>query len=175
MTEKENLFKCPNDLKVTIVKDNGEMVLSEDCCTNLSILVKNNGEMATSFLGAHSPEMIRVLDKSLKKYFRVLKKTLKAEYKRVDNEEIQVIKGTSTENSKEIEEALKNEVKVDINYEFESLKEIEKVSNAKAKTTPKKSNSTSKQNTNKKSNISTAVKKPTTKTTSKSGSSKKSK
>lgn len=129
MEGQDNLFKCPNDLKVTIVKDNGEVVVDESCCTNLSILVKNSGEIATSFLGAHSPEMIKVLERSLKVYFKSIKKTLRAEYKREGNEEIMVVKGDSDTNSKEIDEALSKEVEVDIKYEFESLKDIEKAVN----------------------------------------------
>lgn len=133
MEEKENVFKCPNDIKVTIVKDKGEVVLDEECCTNLSILLKNNGEIATSFFGAHSPVMIKVLEKTMKKYFKTLKKTLKEEYKRKDNEEIIVHKGESDINSPEIEDALKKEVEVDIKYEFDSLKDIEKTVEKKEK------------------------------------------
>lgn len=142
MEEKENLFKCPNDLKVTIVKDNGEHIINENCCTVLSILVKNSGEIATSFLGAHSPEMLKVLDKTLKRYFKTLKKTLKSEYKRPDNEEITVLKNDTDANSKEIEEALSKEVEVDIKYEFESLKDIEKATKHSNQNAPSKHAST---------------------------------
>ena len=153
MEDRENLFKCANDLKVTIAKDNGEVVLDESCCTNLSILVKNNGEIATSFLGAHSPEMVKVLNKAMRKYFKALKKTLKEEYKRSDNDEITVVKGDSEKNSPEIEKALEKEVKVDIKYEFESLKDIEKVVadnklKAKNNTSKLKKSTTKKDNSN---------------------------
>lgn len=153
MEEKENLFKCANDLKVTIAKDNGEVVMDEECCTNLSILVKNSGEMATSFLGAHSPEMVKILNKVLRKYFKSLKKTLKAEYRRNDNEEITVIKGDSNTNSPEIEKALEKEVDIDIKYEFESLKDIEKAVSAKTQT----KKTTKKTNANKSNKISKDV------------------
>ncbi|MGN0961223.1 MAG: hypothetical protein ACI4PF_03380 [Christensenellales bacterium] len=156
MEEKENLFKCPNDLKVKISKDNGELVLDESCCTNLSIIVKNTGEIATSFFGAHNPAMLKVLDKTLKSYFKSIKKTLRAEYKRADNEEITVIKNGKETNSKEIEKALEKEVDVKIKYEFESLKEIEEHNKlAKNNITNKevgktyKSNGTPKQNKSK--------------------------
>jgi hypothetical protein len=133
MEEKENVFKCPNDIKVTIIKDKGETVLDEECCTNLSILLKNTGDIATSFFGAHSPAMIKVLEKTMKKYFKSLKKTLKEEYKRKDNEEIVVHKGDSEINSPEIEEALKHEVDVDVKYEIDSLKDIDENVAAKSK------------------------------------------
>lgn len=83
---KPLVFKCPNDLRVTLKKDNGEYVIDEDCCTAISILVKNSGEIATNFSGAHSPELVKILDKSLKKYLKELKKTLKKEYKTANDE-----------------------------------------------------------------------------------------
>lgn len=152
MEEKENLFKCPNDLNVTITKDNGEVIFNENCCTNVSILVKNDGQIATSFLGAHSPEMVKVLDKTLKKYFKALKKTLKEEYKRVDNEDIKVVQGKTTKNSKEIENALKKEVEIDFKYEFESLKDIEKTTKENSEITIKKNNTSKKTNSTSKNN-----------------------
>lgn len=143
---EENMFKCPNDLRVSIKKDNGEMVLDESCCTSLSIIVKNSGEMATSFLGAHSPELVKILEKTLKKYFKTLKKTLKEEYKKPSPDEIKVIKGDSEENSKEIEKALSKEVDVDIKYEFDSLKDIEKAIKEGKGEVPSSSGKTAKAN-----------------------------
>lgn len=130
------MFKCPNDIRVSVKKDSGEMIIDESCCTNLSILVKNTGEMATSFLGAHSPELIKVLEKTMKKYFKTIKKTLKEEYKKDSPDDIKVIKGDSEENSHEIEEALSKEVDVNMTYEFESLKDIEEAVKEKLKEKP---------------------------------------
>lgn len=83
---KPLIFKCPNDLRVTLKKDSGEYVIDEDCCTAISILVKNTGEIATNFSGAHSHDLIKILEKSLKKYLKELKKTLKKEYKTANDE-----------------------------------------------------------------------------------------
>lgn len=83
---KPLVFGCPNDLRVTLKKDSGEYVVDEDCCTAISILVKNTGEIATNFSGAHSPDLVKILDKSLKKYLKELKKTLKKEYKTANDE-----------------------------------------------------------------------------------------
>lgn len=77
--EKKEVFKCPNDFKVTMSKHNGEVMLDEECCTAVSIILKNTGELATSFFGAHNKDVIRILEKTLKVYFKSIKKTLKTE------------------------------------------------------------------------------------------------
>ena len=56
---EEKIFKCPNDLKVTVKKDGGEVVLDEECCTGMVILLKNDGNMATSFYGYHNEKLNR--------------------------------------------------------------------------------------------------------------------
>ena len=78
----EKILKCANDLKVSITKLNGEILMQEDCCTMIQLVLKNSGEMATSFFGSHNPQIIKILEKALKGYFKSLKKTLKNEYKR---------------------------------------------------------------------------------------------
>jgi len=88
---KDPIFKCPNDIKVSVSKYNGEVILDEDCCTTVSIIMKNSGEIATSFFGAHNPEVIKVLEKTLKMYFKSIKKTLKSEYRKETEEEIKVV------------------------------------------------------------------------------------
>ena len=93
MEEKnDKIFKCANDLKVSVTKLNGEILMNEDCCTMIQLVLKNTGEMATSFFGSHNPQVLNVLEKALKGYFKSMKKTLKKEFKRDDNEEIQLIK-----------------------------------------------------------------------------------
>ena len=76
---EDKIFKCPNDLKVTVKKDGGEVVLDEECCTGMVILLKNDGNMATSFYGYHNEKLIKLLNKAQKKYFKGLKKRLKTE------------------------------------------------------------------------------------------------
>ncbi len=83
---KPLIFKCPNDLRLTLKKENGEYVIDESCCTAISLLVKNTGEIATNFSGAHSPNLVKILEKSLKRYLKELKKTLKKEYKIANDE-----------------------------------------------------------------------------------------
>ena len=78
---KDIEFDCNNDLRLNIKKDTGEQVVDEDCCTVLSLMLKNNGELATSFLGAHNPQIVRVMDKTMRKYLKVLKSTLKQRYR----------------------------------------------------------------------------------------------
>lgn len=80
MEEKKETpkLKCPNELTVTVKKDNGETVVNEDCCTSIVVLLKNSGDIATSFLGAHNQNIIKCLDRATKRYFKILKKTLKS-------------------------------------------------------------------------------------------------
>ena len=88
----ENMFKTPNDLKVTVAKSNGEVVIDEECCTMVSIILKNTGDIAASFFGAHNPEVVRVLEKSLKEYFKGIKKELRKNYYENSEDEIKVVK-----------------------------------------------------------------------------------
>ena len=74
-------FHTQNDIKVHITDTKGEPLLTEDCCTCINILLKNNGELATSFLGSHNPYIVDLLEKAQKAYFKQLKKTLLKEYK----------------------------------------------------------------------------------------------
>lgn len=96
---KPLIFKCPNDLRLTLKKDNGEYVIDEDCCAAISLLVKNTGEIATNFSGAHSPNLVKILEKSLKRYLKDLKKTLKKEYK-IANDELTLSKDPLDEGKK---------------------------------------------------------------------------
>lgn len=86
---KPLLFKCPNDMYLSIRKDSGEMIIDESCCTILSVMVKNTGEINTNFSGSHNPDLVRVLSKAMKKYLRELKRKLKADYK-VAREELEL-------------------------------------------------------------------------------------
>ena len=80
------------------------------------------------------------------------------EYTRKDNDDIVVVKGDTEINSPEIEKALSKEVEVDIKYEFDSLKDIEKavkknnksVSTSQSKTKQKKKNIVTKKSNNEK-------------------------
>ena len=96
----QTLFKCGNDLKITVSKFTGESVLDEECCTVVGVILKNTGEIATSFLGAHNPEVIKVLEKTLKVYFKSIKKTLKNEFKKEDSTDIKVIDQEIPQDSK---------------------------------------------------------------------------
>ncbi|MBE5738864.1 MAG: hypothetical protein E7354_03980 [Clostridiales bacterium] len=78
---KPLLFKCPNDIYHSIRKDSGETIVDESCCTVLSIMVKNTGEIATNFSGSHNPDLVKVLSKAVKKYMRELRRKLRSDYK----------------------------------------------------------------------------------------------
>jgi len=98
--EEKILFKCANDLNVKVTKCNGEVILEEDCCTSVSIILKNSGEIATSFHGSHNPQLVKVLERTLKNYFKSIKKTLKQEYKQNTEDDIKVMSEDLPENSK---------------------------------------------------------------------------
>ena len=72
-------FETENDLKV-IVKNEKEEIYNEDCCTCINIVMKNDGQILTSFLGSHNPYIVRQLEKAQKIYFKELKKALKVHY-----------------------------------------------------------------------------------------------
>lgn len=96
---KPLLFKCPNDIRLTVKKDNGEYIIDESCCTTISVIVKNTGEIATNFSGSHNPNLVKILGKAMKKYMRELKKKLKADYK-IAREELELKKEDIPENMK---------------------------------------------------------------------------
>lgn len=96
---KPLLFKCPNDIRLTMKKDNGEYIIDESCCTTISVIVKNTGEIATNFSGSHNPNLVKILGKAMKKYMRELKKKLKADYK-IAREELELKKEDIPENMK---------------------------------------------------------------------------
>ena len=139
---KEPIFKCPNDIKVNVSKFNGEVILDEECCTSVSVILKNTGEIATSFFGAHNPEVIKMLDKTLRMYFKGIKKTLKQEYKKQSEEEIKVVDEDLKEESKWDNNPVP-EVKEDKKEEWikESVENSKNATSRKKKsttTTPKK-------------------------------------
>jgi len=73
-------FETINELKLKVSGAKDQVLVEEDCCTCINILLKNDGQVMTSFLGAHNPEIIRLLEKAQKLYFKEIKKTLKAKY-----------------------------------------------------------------------------------------------
>lgn len=83
--EKEKIqFNTENDLNVAIVKEGRELLVNEDCCTCLNILLKNDGQILTSFMGSHNPYIVKQLEKAQKAYFKALKKALKNDFKHDD-------------------------------------------------------------------------------------------
>src|SRR5574344_1349883 len=73
-------FNTPNDLVLKVLKDNKESLIEEECCTAMTIILKNDGQICTSFLGSHNPYILKELAQAQKMYFKVLKKALKEEY-----------------------------------------------------------------------------------------------
>ena len=78
-------FKTLNDLNLQVIKDNNEVLVSEGCCTALTICLNNDGDVFTSFVGAYNPEIIKLLQKVQKSYYKKLIKRLKQENREVVN------------------------------------------------------------------------------------------
>lgn len=158
---KPLLFKCPNDIRLTIKKDNGEYIIDESCCTTISVIVKNTGEIATNFSGSHNPDLVKILSKAMKRYMRELKKKLKADYKEA-REELKLKR-----------EDIPDDMKFDKDAKVPSTPKSSEVTDFskegdKDLTEAKKSNASKRATTNKTTKNKTAKAKTTTKKTSKS-------
>lgn len=73
-------YNTPNDLNLKVVGLEDQELLNEKCCTCINVILQNNGNIQTSFLGAHNPEIVRNLEKAMKLYFKGLKKALKQHF-----------------------------------------------------------------------------------------------
>ena len=69
-------YKTLNELNIKITK-NKEVLVEEDVCTALTISLNNNGDVFTSFVGAYNPEIIKLLKKVQKTYYKGIIKKLK--------------------------------------------------------------------------------------------------
>ena len=79
---EEKIFDTENNIVVKISNAGAETLIDEDCCTCINIILKNDGRIATSFLGCHNKYILKELTKAQNKYFRKLKKTLKEQSKK---------------------------------------------------------------------------------------------
>lgn len=80
----EEKFNTPNDLNLKVTGVNNQELINEDCCTCINIILQNDGNIQTSFLGAHNPQIINCLEKAMKMYFKGIKKTLKHQFAELD-------------------------------------------------------------------------------------------
>ena len=170
---KPLLFKCPNDMYLSIRKDSGEMIIDESCCTILSVMVKNTGEINTNFSGSHNPDLVKVLSKAMKKYLRELKRKLKADYK-VAREELELREEDIPEDMK-FDASKEVETERPWNLDKEEVKAEEKAPAKKSSGTTKstatkataKKTTTKKSTTKKTTNTKSVTKKPASNTTKK--------
>ena len=70
-------FKALNELNIKIT-NNDKTLVDENCCTAITISLNNEGNVFTSFVGAYNPEIINLLQKVQRRYYRNLIKKLKA-------------------------------------------------------------------------------------------------
>jgi len=165
MEENQPIIKSANDIKIEVTKSNGEKVICEDCCTGLILMLKNTGEIGSSFLGAHNPALIKLLYKTMKKYFRTLKKQLKTA---PSMDAVEVKKDEEQPSSQNILEEIQN--REDFNTKKEKInpktvdeKEVVVKSTANPKTTTK-STKTNQKSTKTSQKSTKTTKKPTKET-----------
>ena len=68
-----------NDLRVVISSKEDGVVFDQICCTCINIILNDDGEIATSFMGVHNENIIKQLEKAMKAYYKAIKKTLRDE------------------------------------------------------------------------------------------------
>lgn len=90
--DNKELLKCGNDLKITVTKLNGEVIQDEECCTVVNLIMKNTGEIGTSFLGAYNMELVKLFEEVMANYMKTVKKEMKKQFKNPDNDDITVNK-----------------------------------------------------------------------------------
>lgn len=75
MKKDENQIK--EELNICVQK-NGEIeYLNEDCMTAMTFLVKANGDIGCSYFGVQSDQIVDLLGKVQKKYFKKIKEEFK--------------------------------------------------------------------------------------------------
>jgi len=82
----EQKYNTPNELNLKVTGVHNQVLIDEECCTSINIILRNDGQIQTSFLGAHNPEILHNLEKAMKAYFKGIKKTLKAHFVEFDEE-----------------------------------------------------------------------------------------
>ncbi len=74
----EQRFNALNELNIKITNSsNKETLVDETCCSAITICLNNQGDCLTSFVGAYNPEIIKLLQKVQKTYYKNLIKKLK--------------------------------------------------------------------------------------------------
>lgn len=82
----EQKFKALNELELKIRNSSTkEDLINESCCTAITICLNNQGDCFTSFVGAYNPEIIKLLNKVQKTYYKNLIKKLKQKNAEVIN------------------------------------------------------------------------------------------
>ncbi len=82
----EQKFNALNELNIKISNTSSkEVLVDETCCTAITICLNNQGDCLTSFVGAYNPEIIKLLQKVQKTYYKNLIKKLKQKNAEVVN------------------------------------------------------------------------------------------
>ena len=75
MENNDNEIK--DELNITVKKNGEREYLNEDCLTAMTFLLKADGEIACSYFGAQSAQIVDFLEKVQKKYFKKIKEEFK--------------------------------------------------------------------------------------------------
>ena len=86
----EELQVNGNDLHITITKQNGEVLLDEDCCMALTYIMNSRAEFNSNFAGVHNDMLLKIVEKLQRDYVRELKKAFKEQEK--ESKKLQKIK-----------------------------------------------------------------------------------
>jgi hypothetical protein len=74
------------------------------------MILKNDGDLGISFMGAHNLEIVKMIEKNWKQYFKKLKKTLKDELKKHNpDDDIKILQDNTPSN--DTEEKVENDKK----------------------------------------------------------------
>ena len=115
-TQKKPTLGVENDLRVVISSKADGILFDQICCTCINIILNDDGEIATSFMGIHNENIIKELEKAQKVYFKAIKKTLKEERKtakdKLDAENKETDKTQQSDNN---EKSTNSDIKTDEN------------------------------------------------------------
>lgn len=108
-------LETENDLTLIIKNNENVEIVNEQCCTILTVSLNNSGDVYTTFLGAYNKDVLKLLEKSQRNYYKSLMKKLKNN--QIPNMESSEalnelsVKNNKTETSKKIKKTKKTENK----------------------------------------------------------------
>jgi ribosomal protein L16 Arg81 hydroxylase len=112
--EDKNENMSADDMHINIIKkDDNEVLFDSDCCSCMTLVLTSDGRLATSFFGLHTPELVKVLKKTINQYYAKLYKEFKHQYKaeKARIKGIKLVKGQNPELDDETLDKLAQELR----------------------------------------------------------------